>query len=354
MKRILLFSIAALFLGIGVLSSNTEWMKALGQYRADAWPTDKYRYGDLYGLSYLPHYKTPVFKLADLKPDYVKSKAVSNVHLYTICDSYIWAFLQTDSLLAHADAYRFSRLDYEGKRFHLDSTKKNVLVLEMVERRVRYTLPDTTVLYQQLEVVASRAEESTQDMKPVSWVNSHLFNKDIESNLEFNLFDYPLFTPLKEVKAKLNQTVFNRISPDVFISPTRDRLYYQKTIDTTLNSSSFNPLPREEEAMLVKNFNQVYNHYKRAGFDEVYLAIMPNPVTVLEPELGKYNNLIPRIQQNPALQMPVIDVYTKFQRMKEQPIYARSDTHWTKTGFLASLALIDSSLATHIISRARK
>jgi hypothetical protein len=350
MKRIIALLVAGLFLGIFILSSNSNWMKAMAKYRysaASKLPSDKYQYGDLYGFSFLPLYKKKHFMAEDVRPYYVQSKAKSNVALYSICDSYLWTFMPNDSLLRHADSYRFTRWDYEAKQFHLDPSKQNILVLETVERRVRPTIKDTAYIYKHLGVVDAASKESEHEFNTLDWVDSHVFNKSIEENLEFNLFDYSLFTPFKELKAQLNYYVFNRKSQDVVISKTRRQLYYTPTVDSAAMTSSFKKLPATDVDSIVRSLNHIYWHYRRAGFSQVYLAVMPNPVTILEPRIATYNGLIPRLQHHPALQMPMIDVYTKLQHHKNQPIYQLSDSHWAKEGFLLGVAQIDSVLATH-------
>jgi hypothetical protein len=348
MKRTLSLLVAGLFLGLFVLSSNSSWMKSLAQYRyasTSIWQPDKYRYGDLYGFSYLHDYRQTGFGPNELRPYYAHQKALNSVELYSICDSYLWTFMSNDSLFHHANSFQFSRWGHEAKQFHLDSTKQNVLLLEVVERQLRSTLKDTAFIYRHLGVVDAASKESEELFTPLSPVEDYIFNKNIEANLEFNLFDYAIFTPLKELKAQLNYSVFNRTNQDVVVSKTRRQLYYAPTIDTAATTSSFKKLAPGELDRIVANLNRVYKHYRRVGFKQVYLAVMPNPVTVLEPELSNYNKLIPRLQQHPALQVPVIDAYTNLQRHKALPIYRVSDSHWDKDGFLLGVAQIDSVLA---------
>lgn len=350
MKRVLLLAIAALFLGVFVLSSNSSGMEKWVSFRTGILkiPFEKYRYGDLYGLSNLSDYKHTGFSEQDVRPHYVRHSKATNVHLYGIVDSYLWTFMPHDSLLHNVDAYRFTRWDYEAKQFHLDPSKKNILLLEMVERRVRYTLPDTPGVYRHLALVDAADKETVRPVEPSSWIANHVFNKNIEQNLEFNLFDYALFRPFKELKANLNHRVFNRTNADVVLSNTRHQLYFAPTVDSTKNTGAFNPLPAEEVDALVTDLNAIYKHYRKAGFTEVYLAVIPNPVTILEPELGSYNGLLPRLQQYVGLRMPVIDVYSNFKHHKDQPLYQISDSHWGKEGFLMGVKQIDSVLADHV------
>ncbi|MGI4822681.1 MAG: hypothetical protein ACRYFV_15840 [Janthinobacterium lividum] len=349
MKRTISLLVAGLFFGLFVLSSNSSWMKSLAQYRyasTSIWQPDKYRYGDLYGFSFLHDYRQTGFGFTELRPYYVHKKSPHSVELYSICDSYLWTFMPNDSLFSHANSYRFTRWGYEAKQFHLDSTKQNILLLEIVERQLRTTLKDTAYIYKHLSVVNAASKESEQPITPLSPVEGYVFNKNIEANLEFNLFDYSFFTPFKELKARLNYSVFNRTNHDVVVSKTKRQLYYAPTIDSAATTSSFKKISAGELAMMVTNLNRVYRHYRRAGFKQVYLAAMPNPVTILEPKLSNYNELIPRLQHHPALQMPVIDVYISLQHHKSLPIYRVSDSHWDKDGFLLGVAQIDSVLAT--------
>ena len=84
---------------------------------------------------------------------------------------------------------------------------------------------------------------------------------------------------------------------------------------------------------MVNRLNALNEYYKKLGFAEVYLSIIPNPVTILYPNYGgyKYNNLIPRIESNPKLKMKCISVYDDFKNSKYQ-VYQNSDTHWCFNG----------------------
>src|ERR1019366_8307496 len=80
---------------------------------------------------------------------------------------------------------------------------------------------------------------------------------------------------------------------------------------------------------LVDNFNIIYDHYLANGFKEVYLSIIPNSATIVQPE--GYNNLIPFIQNNPHLRMKIIDAYTSF-KQSAKLLYLPGDTHWNNAG----------------------
>ena len=61
---------------------------------------------------------------------------------------------------------------------------------------------------------------------------------------------------------------------------------------------------------------------------------IPNAVTIDDPGIGKYNNLINKIQNNDGLRVPVIDIFSVFQKVNNpKSLYRKSDTHWNAKGF---------------------
>ncbi len=67
------------------------------------------------------------------------------------------------------------------------------------------------------------------------------------------------------------------------------------------------------------------------GFNEVYLSIIPNKVSILAPNLGDYNYVLERIQQHPDLKAKYLDIYSIFKK-QSQKVYSKSDTHWNCNG----------------------
>ena len=102
--------------------------------------------------------------------------------------------------------------------------------------------------------------------------------------------------------------------------------------DTTLKVvSSFSGLTDREVNTLVDSVNAVAKQYRQLGFDEVYLSIIPNKATILETNRTDYNHLIERIQRNPNLVVPTINVYDSYKHSTLSP-YLKSDTHWNCEG----------------------
>ena len=112
----------------------------------------------------------------------------------------------------------------------------------------------------------------------------------------------------------------------VFFSSNNNFLFLAET-----KKSVENEISETEIKKAVNNLNEIYKYYKNKGFDEVYISIIPNPVSIIEPECQKYNNLIPLIQKDNDVKMPFIDIYSIFKKTKWN-VYYRSDSHWNTNG----------------------
>ena len=100
--------------------------------------------------------------------------------------------------------------------------------------------------------------------------------------------------------------------------------------------NAFFPLDSTELTIMCSTLNKVYDYYKGKGFEEVYLSIIPNPVTMVNPHIGKYNNLIPKLYAVDSLRMKIFNMYAIYTTCP-QKYYSRSDTHWSSVGYQAWL-----------------
>ena len=354
MRKILCWAVLLLFTVVYALSSSTDFMKSVTRKRYAMYSpfgSDKYKYGDLYGLSYLQPFKIPQDgggvegKTPDGEaeaPAYCgKSGRKRDIDLYSICDSYLFLFVKSNQEFCRGNKYSYKRsIDYGHLNVHLDKSKINVLLIERTERSVREALRDMT-----LETSLLPADQEELVITPNRAPTNFRLNKEINYNLEFNLFDYKFLTPVKEFKAWLNYKVFGRTDPMVRVSQDNSRLYFSETMDTSGYTSSVVPLSDAVIDTCVSNLNKLYAHYKAMGFDYIYFCTIPNPCTMLEKEHIQYNNFIPRLQNNPALKVPVIDMYSLFAE-DPQNIYSRSDTHWNRNGYSRWLQKFNNVLDT--------
>lgn len=292
---------------------------------------DNYKYGDLYGFSYLPLFKVNY----TIIPPPVQLEKNKNINFYCICDSYIFGYPIGDSLLYGVNRYIQSRWFFdEVINEEIDTTKTNFLMIEMAERNTRFFLSDSSDIYSKLipanYPVNNNSVSYKKDLKQnVEKVFSNTF---INKNLEFNIFDYSFLTPLKEFKASMNYELFNRYNTDVVMSGNKRFLFYKPTVDTTTKESSFKYLSEKECSDMTSHLNSIYEYYHRRGFKYIYFSIIPNPVSLIEPSYSKYNELITKIQNDPNLKVPFLDAQSILSNDPEK-FYKKSDTHWNSYGF---------------------
>jgi hypothetical protein len=312
------------------------------------WGTYQCLNGDLVSMSYLDFVKT-----FNPGPDHDRLKTAphtgtENTVLYLDGDSYTWHL--GDSNFAGLNSLVYINRDH-GCNYHLDHTKKNVLIIEISERMV-WDYFSSLRIFDEICDSAIKKKNITMGQEPgtapgmyASMLPSvpfgELFNKYINQNLQCNLFNYQFIMPMFEYKAAINYYVFNRASGDVVISEDRKFLFLEKTVALNETGSSYGPVSSEQLGLLVDHFNQIYDHYKKGGFDEEYLSIIPNAATIVQPQ--GYNQFIPLIQNDPNLKMKTLDIYSIF---KDSPdgIYWPGDTHWKYKGKQKWLDLVNIAL----------
>ena len=288
--------------------------------------------GDLISLSYLDF--VSVFRHAPVNvPPATEHIDLKNTDLFLYGDSYSWSVKKTD-FPSIANFYYFNR-DFP-MRYHLDSTKRNVLILEISERMLRDVFKDTHIMNVRDTLPPAHNHYATLfELKS-------LFNPLINQNLQCNLFNYNFIMPMFETKAALNYYIFNRASGDVVISEDRQFLFLKTTVSKTSTASSYIPIPDKDIDRLADTINKVYDHLIAAGFDEVYLAAIPNCATIMQPD--GYNGLIPRLCNNHKLRIGIIDAYTTFKNTPDV-LYYHGDTHWNKEGERIWANMVSDQLA---------
>jgi hypothetical protein len=308
------------------------WLQAYSPilYKASRLFPDDYRNGDLYHLSYLPQFKeklNPCFQINKARP---KIK----VNLFVIGDSFTedQRVNKNDIIAAN---YYYTHWNKQTD-IQLDTTQKNILILETVERTFK----------EHFSVEVNNFNIATIDKKndvDKSWKKllkdkivfliSFVFPKSegIEQRFEASLFSYDLFLKVRELKATLNNVFFERVEKSVILSKDKNNIFFSEEASSIDSHSAFYPFHDREKVAFVTNINATRNKYLAMGFDEVYLSIIPNKVSILAPSLGSYNHLIEKIQSNPSLETPIIDTFSEFKKNPSK-YYLKSDSHWTCEG----------------------
>ena len=196
---LIIFGLAALY-----ASTSPTAMKYISVTRdIDTWwGTYQNSHGDLTGMSYLDLVKK--FALPnDLSP--IRRPAYSgpkNTVLYLYGDSYSYHI--DDTFFAGICAfYPINRVG--GYQYHLDTTKRNILIIEIAERYLRGYFNDLRMLDHFYDPAKQKSNSQTNAAlsAPVQQaslsLNIHLddlFNKYINQNLQFNLFNYNIIRPV--------------------------------------------------------------------------------------------------------------------------------------------------------------
>ncbi len=287
---------------------------------------DDYRYGDLYRLSYLPQFKEKAKKCVPISQ---KCGEIVSINLFIIGDSF------TEAERVNEKDFPIEKYQYvhwaKHTDYQIDTTKRNVLILETVERTFKEHFSSVVDNFSnQKEEAPNLTLRKRIEQKTVE-IEKTIVPDGIEERLTHTLFNYDFFLWFRELKAYLNLNIFGRTEDEVVLSADKQYIFYADEADSTNSKSAFYPVNDSEIELFIQNINQTRKKYLNAGFDEVYLSIIPNKVSILSPDLGKYNHLIERIQGDKRLETPIIDTYSIFTK-SPQKYYLKSDTHWTCEG----------------------
>ncbi|MGZ6488828.1 MAG: hypothetical protein ACXVDU_02475 [Bacteroidia bacterium] len=312
-----------------------EWWSTVKQEKFAS--GKKSRMGDLYKISFLTGFTDTIdnVKLAEYKT------AKHPIDLYILHDSYLEGRLKKENFVG-VDTLVMSHYAGAGVKVNLNKKKYNILILECSERTIDWRMRDVSLLYPKLYT-----KQPPVDIKnglPEEWKN-YFFNPVINQNLEFNLYNYELFAPVKEFKANLIYSLFHKTPNDVAVSSNGKYLLLNETVNPSYNESSFRRLTNANIDETTYNMNLREAYYRNMGFDKVYFSIIPNPVSIVDPWRihHLYNHKIERIKSVVWRNFPMIDVYNTFMTTKKH-IYRRDDSHWNTSGVQLWVNEVNSQL----------
>lgn len=304
--------------------------------------------GDLYGLTYLRQFKEYDFaEQSILAPaNHSKNDIQKNTHLFLIGDSFTNSIDKSQYIAQETD---FIRLGVNSKKIQLDSTKRNVLIIQNVERGIGYRLNDDQ--YQQTFMGTSGyfTHEIKEDLKNENAEKPALLKdfggNNIEDRLQAMLFNAKIFGLIKEAKAALNLNLFGRIHGKNVISKDQKNIFYLDEAgdeETVGFASSFCNLRDEKIKEYVKNSEEITQFYKNMGFDDVYFAFVPNKVSIIAPNDDKYNHQIERLQKYHSASFKTIDIYSALVGHPE--FYHKGDGHWNNKGLALFVEKVNTLL----------
>lgn len=304
-------------------------------YKAVFVHSDRWRYGDLYGISYLRQYK---LKLEPFKQYPAQGRPVTNRVLYIIGDSFLADKVLNSAFDDFDDVYFLDRRFPFGP-IKLDSTKQNYLIMEFAERNLNgYNISKTDEIRWTDNEIKTGANfgnstPSGNAQPPQASLADRLskifFNKDLSRNLELILFDNKISTPFKEAKATLNYKMFGRVANEVAVSTDKKRLFLNFTVDTGSAQSAFRPKTQRAVDSIIINLDVACKYYRAIGFKKVFLSVIPNPVSVYDENRMSYNHLLQKAEQ--ATNLPAISLF-KIYKADKRNLFYKSDTHWNPLG----------------------
>lgn len=345
MKKVCTYLVLILAAVIYYCSNNSSIIEYYSEYRiGKPFISPGHRgLGDLYNMCFISDYNTNI----EYRLPIINSKR-RDTDLYVICDSYLMSHLEKENITNIDSLVKIKWWDESSyiTTKGLNKNKRNVLVIEMSERFIRGNCNNYSTLTMPIKFdinFKSNSTSKTQIEDEKSFLEKHFFNPNINSNLEMNLFDYKLFYPLKEIKGDINYHWFNRIADDLYIDKENHFLFYKPTMQGEQNMNSFYSIDSSEINNIKNTLNRAFEYYCQNGFEEIYFSIVPNPVSVVNPGLGKYNNLIPLLMHGDQLKCKKIDAYELF-RSNAKSYYLNSDTHWNNDGLNLWVKTLNDSL----------
>jgi hypothetical protein len=310
--------------------SGMAWLTSVRYSPTSILHSDKYTYGDLYGISYFPEFKKYKDTLAVQKP--VLSSNEKDLELYVVGDSYFYSSFKLDpDYFERAKSLQFYKWDHQPVQpveLSKNPTRK-VLLVESVERNVLNLVKLDNIK----SVFDGRVrEKSTSGLdKMNSVISDWLYHPTLEANLSFALFDISIFSGLKEWKSKFNQAIFGRSPVGVTLAKTKDFLYLEQTVDPNATGSSFKPVRDDEYRALIHEMGLIQSYAQTKGFDDVIFTYLPNPSSVLLTEGKPYNQFVPTIASMSQSKFLFIDP-TNLLRVNANQNFFRNDSHWNPKG----------------------
>ncbi len=312
--------------------------------------------GDLVKLSYLDDIKK-FWALKDYQFPKATDSGKRNINLYIYGDSYTEDI--PDSAFANVNEYHYGT-KLKGLQYIIDTSKRNILIIEITERLALEAFSSTAIYnvlksQKPMEPEVAKTQTPAADASvpaPVSaprrkptfnLVSKTNYSQIINTNLEYVLFDYRCINRIRQYKADMNYSLFHHASGDVAISDNGQYIFFKPIVEQGGTYSCYTPIPADQLNNTINTLNEIYEHYKKEGFTEVYFSIIPGAATILQPD--NYNGLIPRLYSSSALKMPVIDVYSIYTKNPNPAsLYRMGDTHWNNRGMQVWLGLVNSEL----------
>jgi hypothetical protein len=284
----------------------------------------QYAYGDIYNMTNLRAYRETDYPFYATVPATDKpTRRAQNVNFYLIGDSF--TDIDTSYYVGSNNNHIWINVNIDTIR--PDLGRKQILVIEFIERVVQERLGSPDLYIDRgFKIKDQPHKQVTDNQLHVPWYRWR-FGEQINPRLEFLLFNFKPFLWLKEQKAQLLYTAFERTHGGFLVNK---RPYYASEADPHHPQSSFIPVSDREIDRVVKSLNIIRTYYRSHGIDEVYVAFIPNKVTVFNYSRLDYNHQIERLEANPNLKVPLLSTIDTLRAHPDW--YHLGDGHWNRDG----------------------
>lgn len=301
-------------------------------------------YGDLYKMSNLSEFKIEMPSCGDT---FVNNNLEGGNNLFLLGDSFLgrimgYGMIQKGNSAEFTNVNNINYVNWKDKLIipKLSKKSRNILIIEIVERSVLSHKNSNNI-----EIDNKVNSVSTTYNFDTKGKGIQLFSLKSESLIKQILFFDPLSMYIKDIKAELNYFLFGKVNDSVFISDEGDYLFYEQTIKG--ENSSFYNISNRTIDNIVDNYNSIYSYYKNMGFNEVYITIIPNKVSIVSPNFNNktYNHLIERIRDSKKTKFPFIDMFSVLsQKNKKTTVYYPNDTHWNCEGMSSFISFVNDNI----------
>lgn len=330
-------------MGVGLLLYAPGWQQTINGWGLIP---DQYQFGDLYNMTYLRRFR---------ETDFLRDKVVplsqrpalryDGVDVLVIGDSFTGLGMDTSLYAGHRNRHRWIS-GTPTPTIRLDSTRRTILFLEIVERILFERLADGGELFinEGFRIDTSRTGSSqpaqtepvVEGRRPSLWTRiearipqlAWFSANDINQRLEFIVFNFAPFRWFKEIKAELHYRAFQRILAEAAVSPDGRNIFYGFESNPRRGEASTYPASDALIDSTVASLNQIRRHYRRMGVAEVYLSLVPNKFSSLQPDAPGLNHRIARIERHPDLELPYFNS-TRF-LLRQPELYHLGDGHWNR------------------------
>jgi RNase H-fold protein (predicted Holliday junction resolvase) len=353
MKKILAYFILILSLYWLVCASSKsgmKWVNKVRDHQFEIFKSDKYTYGDLYGISYLKDFR--IIKQEGFVDLPKNLEAHNKKHdLYILGDSYLYSFFNKNPSYYNGVRQVYFKKWTDDTLLNTSylQSHSSILLIECVERNapmlmnlldVKSRLKIDPEVYQDREFNASSFYSNWHFNQ---YLKDLLYDATLESNLDYILFSRGVFRFFKEIKSELNTYLFGRPAKEISIARDKSFLYLSETTDPKIKGSSFYAFSKQEVDEMVHNLNAIDSFYTKKGFKKVFFSIPANPVSILQTEKKPTNHFIEQLKNHPDLKVELIDASDSL-KVNASHNFFKSDSHWNQNGATIWLTFLNRAL----------